>query len=151
LQVGTVSTQVEVTTEILTVDTTQTSEVNLIDRQQIDNLPINGRRYDQFALISPGVTRDSRFGLLSSHGTAGVFNNFRIEGNDDNQALFSEARGRTRIASSISANAVEEFQVPRVNFLPEYGRTAGGGINTVIRSGGNDFHFDAFYYFRNAA
>lgn len=151
MQVGTVTTQIQVSDQAPLVDSTRTSEGILIDRTEIDNLPINGRRYDQFALLSPGVTRDSRFGLLSFHGTAGVFNNFTIEGNDDNQAYFSEARGRTRIASSISANAIEEFQVPVSGFLPEYGRTAGGGVNSVVRSGGNDFHFDAFYYFRDSA
>ncbi len=151
LEVGAVTTQVEVTTTAPPVDTSQTSEVQLIDRSQINDLPINGRRYDQFALLAPGVTRDARFGLLSYHGSSGIYNNFTIEGNDDNQALFSEARGRTRIASSISANAIEEFQVPTASFLPEYGRTVGGGVNSVIRSGGKDFHFDAFYYFRDWA
>jgi hypothetical protein len=151
LSVGTVSTQVEVTAVAPAIDTTRTSEVSLIDRMQINDLPINGRRYDQFALLAPGVTRDARFGLLSYHGTSGIYNNFTIEGNDDNQALFSEARGRTRIASSISANAIEEFQVPTTNFMPEYGRTVGGGVNSVVRSGGNTFHFDGFYYFRDRA
>lgn len=150
LKIGTVATEVEVAAQP-PVDITQTSEGTLVDRNQIDNLPINGRRYDQFALLAPGVTKDGTFGLLSFHGVAGVFNNFTIEGNDDNQALFSEARGRTRIASSISANAIEQFQVPTSGFLPEYGRTAGGGVNSVVRSGGNTFHFDAFYYFRDSA
>jgi hypothetical protein len=151
LDVGATATRVEVTAEAPSVDTSQTSETTLIDRGQIDNLPINGRRYDQFALLAPGVTRDARFGLLSYHGMAGVYNNFTIEGNDDNQALFSEARGRTRVASSISANAIQEFQVAQSNFLPEYGRSLGGGINTVVRSGTNRFHADGFYYFRNAS
>ena len=151
LDVGAVSTQVEVTAEAPTVDTTQTSETMLIGRNEIDSLPINGRRYDQFALLAPGVTRDARFGLLSYHGMSGIYNNFTIEGNDDNQALFSEARGRTRVASSISANAIQEFQVAQSNFLPEYGRSLGGGINSVVRSGTNNFHADGFYYFRNAA
>jgi hypothetical protein len=151
LEVGTTTTQVDVTAEAIAIDTTKTSETMLVDREQIDNLPINGRRYDQFALLAPGVTRDARFGLLSYHGMAGVYNNFTIEGNDDNQALFSEARGRTRIASSISANAIQEFQVAQSNFLPEYGRSLGGGINSVVRSGTNQFHADGFYYFRNAS
>ena len=151
LQVGAVSTHVEVNAAVAQVDTTRTSEVSLVDRKEINDLPINGRRYDQFALLAPGVTRDARFGLLSYHGTSGIYNNFMIEGNDDNQALFSEARGRTRIASSISANAIEEFQVTTASFLPEFGRSVGGGMNSVIRSGGNDFHFDAFYYFRDWA
>ena len=151
LEVGATNTRVEVTAEAPVVDTSQTSETMLVDRSEIDNLPINGRRYDQFALLAPGVTRDARFGLLSYHGMAGVYNNFTIEGNDDNQALFSEARGRTRIASSISANAIQEFQVAQTNFLPEYGRSLGGGVNSVVRSGTNHFHADGFYYFRNAS
>jgi hypothetical protein len=132
-----------------TIDTTKTDESTLVDRAAINDLPINGRRADQFALLTPGVTRDGRFGLLSYHGQSGVFNNFTLEGNDDNQAYFSEARGRTRIASNVSANAIQEFQVTQSNFLPEYGRSAGGGINSVIRSGTNSYHGDGFWYFRN--
>jgi len=131
------------------IDTTKTEETFLIDRRQINDLPINGRRADQFALLAPGVTRDGRFGLLSYRGQSGVFNNFTLEGNDDNQAYFSEARGRNRIASNISANAIQEFQVGLSNFLPEFGRSAGGSINAVIRSGSNQFKGDGFYYFRN--
>ncbi|HXG85077.1 MAG TPA: TonB-dependent receptor [Pyrinomonadaceae bacterium] len=131
------------------IDITKTDESSLISREQINELPINGRRADQFALLTPGVTRDGRFGLLSYRGQSGVFNNFTLEGNDDNQAYFSEGRGRTRIASNVSANAIQEFQVSQSNFLPEFGRSAGGGINAVVRSGGNDFHGDGFWYFRN--
>src|SRR5262245_35522773 len=134
-----------------TIDSSKTDQSTLVDRIAINDLPINGRRADQFALLTPGVTRDGRFGLLSYHGQSGVFNNFTLEGNDDNQAYFSEARGRTRIASNISANAIQEFQVTQSNFLPEYGRSAGGGINSVIRSGTNSFHGDGFWYFRNQA
>jgi Carboxypeptidase regulatory-like domain/TonB dependent receptor-like, beta-barrel len=134
-----------------TLDAARTEEMTLINRTQINDLPINGRRADQFALLAPGVTREGRFGLLSYRGQSGVFNNFTLEGNDDNQAYFSEARGRTRIASNISANAVEEFQVAESNFLPEFGRSAGGGINATVRSGANTFHGDGFWYFRNEA
>src|SRR5262249_15601892 len=132
-----------------TLDASRTEETTLINRIQINDLPINGRRADQFALLAPGVTRDGRFGLLSYRGQSGVFNNFTVEGNDDNQSYFAEARGRTRIASNNSANAIQEFQVTQSNFLPEYGRSAGGGINSVIRSGTNSYHGDAFWYFRN--
>lgn len=132
-----------------TLNATRTEETTLINRIQINDLPINGRRADQFALLAPGVTRDGRFGLLSYRGQSGVFNNFTLEGNDDNQAYFAEARGRTRIASNISANAIQEFQVAQSNFLPEFGRSAGGGINATVRSGANTFHGDGFWYFRN--
>jgi len=133
------------------LDVTKTNQSTLIDRTQINELPINGRRADQFALLTPGVTRDGRFGLLSYRGQSGVFNNFTIEGNDDNQAYFSEARGRTRIASNVSANAVQEFQVAQAGFMPEFGKSAGGGINAVVRSGSNALKADAFWYFRNQA
>jgi len=148
LQPGNIGEVVTVTADAI-IDVTQTEETTLINRTQIHDLPINGRRADQFALLAPGVTRDGRFGLLSYRGQSGVFNNFTLEGNDDNQAYFAEARGRTRIASNVSANAIQEFQVGQSNFLPEFGRSAGGGINSVIRSGANTFSGDGFYYFRN--
>jgi len=150
LKPGDVNEIMNVVAETVT-DTSKTEESTLINRTQIEDLPINGRRADQFALLAPGVTRDGRFGLLSYRGQSGVFNNFTLEGNDDNQAYFSEGRGRTRIASNISANAIREFQVAVSNFLPEFGRSAGGGINSVIRSGTNTYHGDGFWYFRNKA
>ncbi|MBA2305677.1 MAG: TonB-dependent receptor [Acidobacteria bacterium] len=151
LPVGGLTDTVTVSGESPVIDSTKTEETFLIDRRQINDLPINGRRADQFALLAPGVTRDGRFGLLSYRGQSGVFNNFTLEGNDDNQAYFAEARGRNRIASNISANAIQEFQVGLSNFLPEFGRSAGGSINAVIRSGSNQFRGDGFYYFRNAS
>ncbi len=148
LEVGGVTETVTVEAESL-LETTRTTESSLVDRTMIQDLPINGRRYDQFALLMPGVTRDGRFGLLSYRGQSGVFNNFMIEGNDDNQSTFGEARGRTRIAGNISANAIQEFQIGRGAFLAEFGRAAGGSVNAVIRSGANDLHGDAFWYYRD--
>lgn len=148
LQVGELAESVTVGAT-LSVDTVKTDESSLVDERAIQGLPINGRRADQFALLTPGVARDGRFGLLSYRGMSGAFNNYMIEGNDDNQAYFSEARGRTRIASNASANAIKEFQVGKGAFLAEFGRAAGGSINAVLRSGSNDFHGDGFWYFRN--
>jgi hypothetical protein len=148
LQVGSLTETVTVEAQML-IDTAKTTEVSLVDRQMIQDLPINGRRYDQFALLMPGVTRDGRFGLLSYRGQSGVFNNFMIEGNDDNQSTFGEARGRTRIAGNISANAIQEFQIGRGAFLAEFGRAAGGSVNAVVRSGANRMHADAFWYYRD--
>ena len=131
------------------LDTSKTEESVLVAREQIDQLPLNGRRSDQFVLLAPGVSRDGRFGNLSYRGQSGSFNNYMIEGNDDNQAYYAEPRGRTRIASNISAAAIQEFQVATGGFLAEFGRASGGGINAVVRSGGNDFHGEAFYFFQN--
>jgi hypothetical protein len=133
----------------LAIDTVKTDQSTLIDRASIDALPINGRRADQFALLSPGVTRDGRLGLLSYRGMSAAFNNYMIEGADDNQAFFAEARGRARIPGNMSANAIQEFQVGTGAFLAEFGRAAGGSINSVLRSGTNAMHADGFWYFRN--
>ena len=151
LTVGAMQQSVTVEDSNVLVEQTRTEETSLVTRMQINDLPINGRRADQFALLVPGVARSGTFGLLSFRGMSSSFNNYMIEGNDDNQAYFGEARGRTRVASSISSNAIQEFQVGKSNFLAEFGRAVGGSINSVVRSGTNDFHADGFYYFRNAS
>lgn len=147
LAIGGVEQVVQV--EAGSIDTVKTETSSDVDRQQIDNLPLNGRRVDQLALLSPGVSRSGTFGLLNFHGMSPAFNNFMVEGNDNNQAYFAEGRGRTRIATNISEDAVQEFQVGQSNFLPEFGRATGGSINSVIRSGTNQLHGDAFWYYRD--
>ena len=92
---------------------------------------------------------DGTFGLISFRGISGLLNNNTIDGGDNNQAFFSEERGRTRINYVISQSAVREFQVNTSNYSAEYGRSAGGVTNAVTKSGTNEFHGDAFYYNRN--
>jgi outer membrane receptor protein involved in Fe transport len=147
LKVGQVEQVVQV--EAPPIDTVKTDTSSDVEYQQIQNLPLNGRRVDQLAILTPGVTRSGTFGLLSYHGMAPAFNNYMVEGNDNNQAYFAEGRGRTRIATNISEDAVQEFQVGQTNFLPEFGRATGGSINAVIRSGTNNLHGDGFWYYRN--
>ena len=77
-------------------------------------------------------------------------NNSILDGADNNQAFFSEERGRKRIAYSISSSAVQEFQINASNYSSEYGRAAGGVVNTVTRSGGNALHGQAFYFDRSS-
>jgi len=148
LKVGGVSETVTVE-DTAAIDSAQTDVSSLVDSSQIKELPINGRRYYDFALLAPGVTRDARLGLLSFRGTSGSFNNYMIEGNDDNDAYFSENRGRYRTPSTLSANAVQEFQVGRGAYAAEFGRAAGGSVNLVLRSGANLVHGDGFYYYRD--
>ncbi len=81
------------------IDAAETDVSSLVDRKEISDLPINGRRYYDFALLTPGVARDGRFGLLSFRGTSGNFDNYMVEGNDDNQATFQ------RIADAIARPA----------------------------------------------
>jgi hypothetical protein len=149
LKVGDVAETVTVEAGAAAIDPTQTDVSSLVDRTEIRDLPINGRRYYDFALLTPGVTRDGRFGLLSFRGTSGNFDNYMVEGNDDNQAYFAENRGRYRAPSTLSANAVQEFQVGQAAYSAEFGRASGGSVNMVLRSGSNAFHADGFYYYRD--
>ncbi len=121
-----------------------------IDQNTIDNLPINGRRWSDFALLTPGVVSNSDgFGLLSFRGISYLLNNSTVDGADDNQAYFSEARGRTRSSYTVTQGAVQEFQVNTSNYSAEYGRAAGGVINTVTKSGSNQLHGELFFYDRD--
>src|SRR5262245_49273180 len=120
-----------------------------INQVAINELPINGRRWSDFALLTPGSTPDGNFGLISFRGISGLLNNSTVDGGDNNQAFFSEERGRTRSAYSISQAAIREFQVNTSNFAAEYGRSAGGVINAITKSGTNQFHGSGFFYDRN--
>ncbi|MEJ7711003.1 MAG: hypothetical protein WKF84_14345 [Pyrinomonadaceae bacterium] len=91
-----------------------------------------------FVRLTPGVVPDGAFGLNSFRGISGLLNNNTVDGGDNNNAFFSEERGRTRIPYVISQSAVREFQVNTSNYSAEYGRAAGGVVNTVTKSGTND-------------
>ena len=100
-------------------------------------------------LLGPGVTNDGNFGLVSYRGISGLYNNNTVDGADNNQAFFSEARGRTRTSYSISQAAIKEFQVGVSNFSAEFGRAAGGTVNAVTKSGTNAFSGEGFYFLRD--
>src|SRR5690349_1913084 len=77
-----------------------------INNDSINNLPINGRRWSTFALSTPGAVPDGTFGLVSFRGVSGLLNNNTVDGGDNNQAFFSEEKGRTRISYSISESSI---------------------------------------------
>ncbi|HVJ04296.1 MAG TPA: TonB-dependent receptor [Candidatus Saccharimonadales bacterium] len=149
LRAGSASETVEVTSEAPTVNTVQQDFNSNIDHTTIDNLPTNGRRWSNFALLTPGATPDGNFGLISFRGISGLLNNNTVDGGDNNQAFFSEERGRTRASYTVSQNSVREFQVNTSNYSSEYGRAAGGVVNSVTKSGSNQIHGEAFYYIRD--
>jgi hypothetical protein len=150
LKVGSVVNTVEVTDQTPDLHLDDNAVSTVIDQNAIDNLPINGRRWSDFARLTPGVVSNLQgFGLLSFRGISYLLNNNTIDGADDNQAYYSEARGRTRTAFSIPPSAIQEFQVNTSNYSAQYGRAAGGVINTVTRSGSNQFHGEAFFYDRD--
>jgi hypothetical protein len=148
LTVAAGSTQIEVSTAVALVEDTKSDVSQVIDSQQIQELPINGRRVDTFVLLTPGVTNDGTFGLLSFRGVAG-HNSFLIDGNDTTEQFYNENAGRTRIASQISQDAVQEFEVVSANYSAEYGRAMGGVVNTVTKSGTNGTHGTVYWFFRN--
>lgn len=148
LSVGQTTTQVEVTGAAALVEDTKTDVSGVVGSLAIRDLPINGRRVDSFVLLQPGVSNDGTYGLLSFRGVAGQ-NSFLVDGTDTTEQFYNENAGRTRIASQISQDAVQEFQVVSSNYSAEYGRAMGGIVNTVTKSGGNDFHGSAFYFYRS--
>src|SRR5882672_4015060 len=145
-----VSGTVEVTTEAPVINTTQQDFSSNMNQTSINELPINGQRWSNFALLTPGTVPDANFGLISFRGISGLLNNNTVDGGDNNQAFFSEERGRTRINYVVSQSAIKEFQVNTSNYSAEYGRAAGGVTNAVTKSGTNGFHGDAFFFDRDA-
>src|SRR5205807_5828446 len=114
-------------------ETDKTDVSTVVNLKDVMNLPMNGRRWDSFALSTPGTTNDSGFGLLSFRGMSGLYNNNMIDGMDNNQAFFSEAKGRTRLSFAYSIDAIQEFQVGNSAFSAQYGRAAGGVVNAVTK------------------
>ncbi len=149
LQVAGQQQTVEVSSESEPIEPERTEVSNTVGERAVEDLPINGRRWENFVLLTPGVTNDGDFGLVSYRGISGLYNNNSIDGADNNQAFFSEARGRTRISYTISQAAVKEFQVGLSNYSAEFGRAAGGTVNAVTKSGTNDFHGEGFYFIRD--
>jgi Carboxypeptidase regulatory-like domain/TonB dependent receptor len=149
LSVGPVTGTVDVSAEAPVINTTQQDFSTNINQTSINELPVNGRRWSNFAILTPTAVPDGNFGLISFRGISGLLNNSTVDGGDNNQGFFSEERGRTRAGYSISQGAIREFQVNTSNFSAEYGRSAGGVINAVTKSGTNEFHGSAFFYDRN--
>lgn len=140
---------VQVIADAAAVNTESKEFATNIDQTAINELPINGRRWSNFVILTPGSVPDGSFGLISFRGVSGLLNNNTVDGGDNNQAFFGEERGRTRISYSVSQSAIREFQVNTSNYSAEYGRAAGGVTNAITKSGTNSLHGDAFYFQRN--
>jgi hypothetical protein len=140
------SSSVEVTGQapILNFESPDISAV--LSAKAIENLPLNGGRWSDMALLTPGAVGDSNgFGLISFRGISPILNNVEIDGADDNQAYYSEERGRTREGYSTSKYMIEEFQVNTGVYSAEFGRAAGGVINAISKSGTNTLHGIAYF------
>ena len=154
LSVGGQSIDITVSGEAPVVETTRTSVSNTINDRAIQNLPVSGRNYLDFATLTPGVIRDrTRDGDLSVGGQKGTLNNLQVDGADNNNTFFGQAFGRTGVRPpyQFSEESVQEFQVNQNGFSAEFGRAGGAVINVVTKSGTNEFHGGVFEYFRDEA
>ena len=151
LEVGAASESVSVTAEVPIVETTRSTSATTVSEKAVADLPVNGRNFLDFTTLTPGVVRDpTRGGDLSFGGQRGPANTLLVDGADSNNLFFGQATGRTGFRPyAFSQDAVQEFQVNANNYPAEIGRAGGGAINVVTKSGTNDFHGSAFWFFRD--
>src|ERR1035438_5385693 len=113
------------------------------------------RGFTDLALLTPGVTQDARGltsdsnGDLSFGGTRGFQNSFLVDGADNNNSFFAQARGRYRAPYQFSNEVIKEFRVSSNAYSAELGKAGGAVFNVVTKSGTNDWHGSAFYYLRD--
>ena len=139
------------------VETVPSSVSTVIDERAINDLPVNGRRFTDLALLAPGVTQDPR-GLTSASngdlafgGIRGYQSSYLVDGADNNNAFFSQARGRYRAPYQFSNEVVQEFRVSSNTYGAELGRAGGAVVNVVTKSGTNHLHGSAFYFVRDSS
>lgn len=151
LQVAGVQEEVTVVGETPQVETTSTVRTSTLDSEAIQNLPINGRRFQDFITLTPTVQVDPQRGQLSFSGQRGINGNVSIDGADWNQPFFGGIRGgeRANNAFTVPQEAIQEFQVVAAGYSAEFGRSSGGLVNAITKSGTNAFRGSAFYVNRN--
>lgn len=142
---------VNVTTEPPVVETTRSEQSTLVDKRSVENLPINGRDFVGFIKLAPTVSivQGPDGAEITINGQKGIQNNISIDGSDANNPFFGEQRGGQRPQFTISLEAVKEFQVVNDGGSAEFGRSSGGFINVVTKSGTNDLHGSAFGFLRD--
>jgi hypothetical protein len=147
LGVGGVSENVTVSSQAASVETTSSKGTNTLNSAAIENLPINGRRFQDFVSLTPTAQVDPSRGQISLSGQRGINSNVSIDGADYNQPFFGGIRGgeRSNLAFTIPQEAIGEFQVLSSGFSAEFGRSSGGVVNAVTKSGTNTLRGSAFY------
>jgi hypothetical protein len=152
LKVSGVSGEVTITSTP-TIDTVKTESSSTLNETSISNTPILGRKFEDLLTLTPGVaiTQGPDGDEINFAGQRGIFNNVNLDGGDYNNGFFGEQAGGQRAAIDITLDAVKEFQVIATGANAEFGRTAGGIINVITKSGTNDLHGSVFYYQRHRA
>src|SRR6267142_1544579 len=141
---------ITVTTETAPIETAKTEVSQTVGQRRIDNLPINGRNYINFTLTNSQFVRDNApptgaapTSGLNSNGQRARSNLVNVDGGDATDNAVNGVR------STVSQEAVQEFQIITNSYAAEYGRASGGVVNIITRSGSNEFHGDVFGYLRN--
>lgn len=153
LELGTTQEAITVTADVPMVESTRSQTSTVINEKAVADLPIKGRNFLEFAILTPGVVVDPRGGDLSFGGQRGTANSLLVDGGDSNNLFFGQSSGRagTRNPYSFSQDAVQEFQVNTSGYNAETGRAGGGVINVVTKSGTNQTHGTAFWFYRDRA
>jgi hypothetical protein len=148
LGVGGVQESVNVSAEAIQVTRNESDAV--VNETAISNLPINGRRFQDFITLTPTAQVDPQRGQISLSGQKGINSNINVDGVDYNQPFFGGIRGgeRSNLAFTIPQEAIKEFQVVASGYSAEFGRSTGGVVNAVTKSGDNSIHGSAFYLLR---
>jgi hypothetical protein len=160
LQVGASGDTVKVTGTTPLLRPEESSDSTVIERSLIEDLPLNGRKYTDFMVLTPNTSYDGDTGLVSIAGQQGGEDSgyangngssaFTVDGSNATSNYFADIVGRNRIPYLYGENVIQEFQVAVSPYTAVYGGGA-GFVNAVTRSGGNVFHGSAFYYNRNSA
>jgi hypothetical protein len=156
LKIGSNSETVTVDAAAALLETDSSERGQVIGTREVENLPLNGRAYADLAALVPGVRRNilenstdsSRDATFNVNGQRSEFNNFLLDGLDNN-AYGTSNQGFSNQAIPPSPDAISEFRVETDNYSAEYGRSAGAVVNVSIRSGTNQFHGKAYDYIRN--
>ncbi len=147
---------IKVTAPPVLIDTQSGEVSNVVTQPAIEGLPLNGRRFTDLALLSPDVVQDPRGltsnsnGDLSVGGVRGFQNSFLVDGADDNNSFYSQARGRYTAPYQFSNEVIQEFRVSKNSYSAELGRAGGAVFNVVTKSGTNQWHGSGFYYLRDS-
>ena len=150
MKVAAGSDHVEVTAAPPVVDTTGTESSSTLNGLTVGTTPILGRKFEDLLTLTPGVSivQGPDGDEINFSGQRGIFNNISLDGGDYTNGFFGEQVGGQRAAIDITLDAVSEFQVVASGASAEFGRTAGGVVNVITKSGTNDVHGSLFHYQR---
>jgi len=150
MKISSVSQQI-VVTDVPVIEVTKTESSSTLDESAVANTPVLGRKFEDLLTLTPGVSisQGPDGDEININGQRGIFNNISLDGGDYNNGFFGEQAGGQRAAIDITLEAVKEFQVIASGANAEFGRTAGGVVNVITKSGTNTIHGSLFEYFRD--